>query len=429
MTPGLRLPAALLGVLAVAALAACAGATPTAEPTPTPSPTPAPETPGVSDDAILFGQSVALTGPTRELGSNVERGVRAAFDKQNAEGGVHGRRVDLYTLDDGYEPNRAIENTNTLINNNVFALIGYVGTPTSRAAIPIAHEHGVPFMAPFTGASSLRDSEWTNVVNMRASYRQEVAAMVDGLINQRGAERIAVMYQNDSYGRDGWEAVDAALANYARNPVAIGTYPRNSTAVKSGVLNLLKGDPDAVILIGAYEPVAQTIMWATQVGIDATFLTVSFVGSDSLAAELDPTGTPIFVTQVVPTPSDTGVPVVASYLRALREYEHGAVPNHTSLEGYMIGRLVLRAAEICGRDIDRACFVDGLKALGDFDIDGFPLSYNDAEWDNQGSDQVYVTAYSPDGDFIPVNDFRYTPPAPDAGEDASGDGGGEEGGA
>ena len=208
--------------------------------------------------------------------------------------------------DDAYEPEAAIKNTQELIKQEgVFALIGAVGTPTSRSATPVAAESGVPYVAPFTGAAFLRDPEWNNIINLRASYYQETEEMVARLTEDLGVERIAVIYQDDSYGRAGYRGVLGALERRRGTPVelvAIGVYPRNTTAVKGALLDLRRGNPEAVIIIGAYKPVAAVIAWARHTGLNPVFLTVSFVGSNALARELGTAGAGVLVTQVVPFP-------------------------------------------------------------------------------------------------------------------------------
>ena len=166
--------------------------------------------PGVSAERILFGQSAAFSGPAQELGRNMRLGIEAAFAEVNRAGGVQGRRLDLVYLDDAYEPEAAIANTTSLIEEQeVFALIGAVGTPTSRAAVPVAAVEGVPYIAPFTGAALLRDATWGNVINLRASYHQETEEMVARLTEDLGIQRIAVVYQDDSFGRDGYLGAQA----------------------------------------------------------------------------------------------------------------------------------------------------------------------------------------------------------------------------
>ncbi|MYE47588.1 MAG: ABC transporter substrate-binding protein, partial [Chloroflexi bacterium] len=347
-------------VLAAALLAGCTGdddtdgAQPTASPEPTA--TAVSGTPGVSEDRILFGQSAAFNGPAQELGRNMRIGISAAFAEANAAGGVHGRQLELTSLDDSYEPEAAIANTQHLIDQErVFALIGAVGTPTSRSATPIAAEAGVPYIAPFTGAAFLRDPEWENIINLRASYNQETEEMVARLIGDLGIERIGIMYQDDSYGRAGYRGSLAALERRGLRPVAIGIYPRNTTAVKTALLDLRAGSPDAVIMIGAYEPMAALIKWGRHTGFNPIFLNVSFVGSNALARELGPDGAGVIVTQVVPFPDDDSLPVIAAYKRALALVAPDEAPGFVSLEGYLAGRLPLAGLASCGRAGAPAC--------------------------------------------------------------------------
>ncbi len=356
--------------------------------------------PGVTDDRILFGQSAAFTGPAQELGTDMRLGIDAAFAEANARGGVHGRRVELVSLDDAYEPEGAIANTRRLIEEGVFALIGAVGTPTSVVAVPIAAEAGVPYVAPFTGAAFLRDPRWDNVINLRASYGQETEAMVAHLIADRGIGRIAVMYQDDSFGRAGYAGVIDALETRGMEPVATGVYPRNTTAVKTGLLDLRAGAPEAVIAVGAYEPVAALIAWARHAGFDPVFVTISFVGSNALARELGEYGPGVYVTQVVPFPTGSRPPIVRSFADALAGVAPDATPGFVSLEGYLAGRLALVALDGCGRDLDRACFLDVLREAARVDLDGFELRYS--ETDNRGSNAVYLTMIGADGKYRAV---------------------------
>ena len=365
------------------------------------------QAPGVSAERILFGQSAAFSGPAQELGRNMRLGIEAAFHEANERGGVHGRRLELLSRDDAYEPEAAIANTTNLIEQDqVFALIGEVGTPTSRSATPVAADAGVPFIAPFTGAEFLRDPEWENIINLRASYYQETEEMVARLTTDLGIKRIAVMYQDDSYGRAGWRGVRLALDRRAMEPVSIGLYPRNTMAVKTALLDLNQGAPEAVIMIGAYEPVAELIAWARHMGQDPIFMTVSFVGSNALARELGPAGVGVYVTQVVPFPTDDSLPVTAAYLRALSAYAPDAIPGFVSFEGYLAGRLAIAILTICGEEVDRACFLDDLRHGQVIDIEGFELRYGGG--DNQGSDAVFLTVIGEDGNYYPIKTLRET---------------------
>ena len=360
---------------------------------------------GVSEQRVLFGQSAAFTGPAQELGKNMRRGIQAAFAEANLQGGIHGRQLELLSLDDAYEPEAAIANTRQLIEEEgVFALIGAVGTPTSRSATPVAAAAGVPYIAPFTGAAFLRQPMWSNVINLRASYNQETEAMVARLTADLGIERIAVMYQDDSFGRAGYRGARKALERRGMEPVAIGVYPRNTTAVKTALLDLRSANPGAVILVGAYQPVAALIAWARHTGWNPVFITISFVGSNALAKELGRAGTGVFVTQVVPFPANDAPEVVVAYRRALVAHAPEAAPGFVSLEGYLAGRLAIAALERCGREVDRVRFLASLRRAGLIDLEGFELRYGDA--DNQGSDAVFLTAIGSDGVYHPINTLR-----------------------
>lgn len=360
---------------------------------------------GISDTAILFGQSAAFSGPAWELGTNMQLGIQAAFEEINNAGGIHGRKLSLVSLDDAYEPEAAIANTFELIDENqVFALIGAVGTPTSRSAVPVASESNVPYVAPFTGAAFLRESKWHNVINLRASYNQETEEMVARLTEDLDIDRIAVLFQDDSFGRAGLVGATRALERRDMEPVAVGFYPRNTLAVKTALLDLQRGRPEAVILVGAYQPVATLIVWARSIGLDAVFITISFVGSNALAEFLGPDGEDVLVTQVVPFPADDSIPIVKVYQDALRSLDPSAKPGWVSLEGYIAGRLAISGLDACGPDVTRDCFLKTLHSAESIDLDGFMLQYGFA--DNQGSDEVFLTAIGSDGTYQAIENLR-----------------------
>jgi len=362
--------------------------------------------PGVTETSVLFGQSAGLTGPASELGQAMRLGIQAAFNEANENGGVAGRTLELRSLDDAYEPEAAVANTRQLIEEDkVFALIGAVGTPTSRAALPVAAAADVPYVAPFTGAELLRTNAPENVINLRASYYQETEELVSHLIADLGIRRIGVMYQEDSFGKAGFTGVSQALARRDLEPSAVSVYRRNTTAVKTGLLDLIAARPDAVILIGAYEPVASVIAWADVLDFEPLMLTISFVGSNALARALGAQraeGT--VVSQVVPFPSADAPDIVVSYRRALTSVSSDANPGFVSLEGYLAGRLAVEALERVGANLTRQAFLDGLLKGDDFDLDGFQVNFSDG--DNQGSDEVFLTAIDASGSYRPIDSLE-----------------------
>lgn len=357
--------------------------------------------PGIFPDRIVFGQTAAFSGPAQGLGIEMRRGIESAFAEANRVGGVDGRLLELVTLDDAYEPEAAITNAQQLIDvHEVFALIGSVGTPTSRSTVPVAGEAGVPFIAPFTGAAFLRDPNLEHVINLRASYAQETERMVGLFVDQRGLDRIGVLYQDDSFGRTGYNGARDALERRGLEPVGVGLYPRNTTAIKTALLDLSAAEPEAIILIGAYEPVGTLISLAKSIGLESEFIAISFVGSNSLARQLGPDGEGVKVTQVVPLPTDRSVPIVVEYLDALVSHDVSSQPGFVSLEGYIAGRLAIAGLAACGQDLSRDCFVNGLKSLQEHELGGFLISFGPE--DNQGSDSVFLTEIGPDGRFRPV---------------------------
>ena len=356
---------------------------------------------GVTKDKILFGQVAALSGPAQALGQGMREGILAAFDEANRAGGIGGRKLELKSTDDGYEPEKTIEATKGIINNDkVFALVGPVGTPTSKAGQPIATEAKVPFIGPFTGAEFLRNPYNRYVVNIRASYFQETEAWIEHLTKDLGITKIAILYQDDAFGLAGLEGVKMALAKRNMALVASGTFKRNTTAVKSALLDIMKGDPQAVVTVGPYKPIAEFIKLAHQVKLNAVFVAISFVGSDSLASELGSQGTGVVVSQVVPFPFDRSLPLVASYQVAITATNAGAKPGFVSLEGYMAGRLVVEALKRIPGEPTREALLDAI-AKSPFDLGGVVLKFGADK--NQGSNQVYLTVLQADGSFRSVS--------------------------
>lgn len=350
--------------------------------------------PGIYSDRVVFGQSCALSGLNAASGSGMQLGIQAAFHEANENGGIHGRKIELITRDDGYEPLLTIKNSNELIiEEDVFALIGAVGTPTSRVAVPICQEHGVPYVGPLTGAAFLRDVPDV-VVNLRASYAQETEAMVKFLTEEVGTNKIAIFYQDDSYGRAGYNGTLAAMERRDLELVSSGNYRRNTLDVRTAVLDIFEAKPDAIIMIGSYEPSAEFILWSKKVGMDAIFVNISFVNINALAGALGSSGEGVLVTQVVPFPMSKSLEITRKYQAALQAFNPDVSPEFFSYEGYLVGRLALLGLERAGADVTRESFLKVIRAMENVDMDGFLLDFGD---DNQGSDRVFVTVLQEDG--------------------------------
>jgi branched-chain amino acid transport system substrate-binding protein len=357
---------------------------------------------GVSADTILFGQAAALGGPSSALGQGMRQGILAAFAEINAKGGVHGRRLELISRDDGYDPDRSMMATVKLIEQDkVFALIGAVGTPTSIATVPIAAAKNVPFIGPFTGAEFLRASEFQNVVNIRASYSAEAEAWIKHLTEDLHLKNIAIFYQDDAFGRDGLAGVKAALARRGLELAAEGTFERNTRAVGAAFRAIRRAEPEAVVMVGTYGPCAEFIKLAHRRGFNPTFVAISFVGATALARELGPDGKGVIVSEVVPFPWDTHLKLVADYQAALRSLDPGLTPDFISLEGYLSGRLAAAALDMAGPNPTRADMLRIINEVGRFDIGGDIIAFGNKAREQPA--RVFLTVIQPDGSFKAVD--------------------------
>ncbi|MDA9467400.1 ABC transporter substrate-binding protein [Bradyrhizobium sp. CCBAU 53415] len=357
---------------------------------------------GVSEDAILFGQAAALEGPSSALGQRMRQGIVAAFTEINAKGGVHGRKLQLISRDDGYDPDRSVAQTLRLIEDDkVFALIGAVGTPTAIATIPITSSRNIPFIGPFSGAEFLRDLELPNVVNIRASYGAEAEAWIKHLTEDRKFTRIGIFYQDDSFGRDGLLGVKRALARRGLELAAEGTFERNTRAVAAALRVIKRAEPEAIVMVGTYGPCAEFIKLAHRGGFYPTFVNISFVGANALAGELGPDGEGVIVSQVVPFPWDRSLKLVADYHAAQTAFDPTLTPDFVSLEGYLSGRLAAAALEKAGPNPTRASLLRAINDIGHFDISGSIVTVGTRMIDTPP--KVFLTVIQKDGTFKAVD--------------------------
>ena len=322
---------------------------------------------------IVLGQSAPLTGPAAQLGTQMQAGARLYFDALNLAGGVNGVPVELKTLDDGYDPERCKANTAKFIEDDVFALFGYVGTPTSLAALPLVNQAKIPFFAPLTGAEALRDpmSRW--VFHLRASYFEETALIVRQL-TQLGLNKISVFHQNDSYGRAGLDGVQRAMKPMALAPQATATVERNSVDVAKAVADLVPGKPEAIIMISAYKSCAAFIRAARKSGYGGVFYNVSFVGTQALLDELGKEALGVVVSQVMPYPFGTTTGVAAEYQQAVQKAAGGLKFDYIGMEGFLAAKVLTEGLRRMGRP-SRDGLVAALESLQNYNPGGFPLKF------------------------------------------------------
>lgn len=343
---------------------------------------------------IVLGQSVPLTGPAAQLGLQMQLGAKAYIDAVNAAGGVAGQPVILKTLDDGYDPARCKANTEKFIRDEVFALFGYVGTPTSLAALPLATAARIPFVAPFTGAEALRDPFNKLVFHIRASYYDETELIVKQL-TQLDLKKIAVFHQNDAYGQAGLKGVQRALEKRGLQPLGVATVERNTVDVAAAVKALAPLGAEAIVQISAYKSCAAFIREARKAGYGGQFYNVSFVGTQALADELGKEAAGVVVSQVMPSPFGTAAGLVNDYQQALQKHDAKAEPNYTSIEGYLAARVVVDALRRSGAKPTRESFIGAMESLAGYDARGYRLAFSPTK--HVGSNFVELSMLTGDG--------------------------------
>lgn len=367
------------------------------------------EGPGVTPESIKIGSCLALDGPASFLGLQMKIGASAYFSLVNSEGGVNGRKLELVTYDDGYDPEKVPACFERLQKAEVFAGGFFVGTPTAAKYIPLAEEAKLPIVGLFTGAQILYEPHHKYILNVRASYYDETRAQVDGLWEQLGMRKIAVLYQDDAFGKAVLEGVKLALARHHSAPVALGTFERNTLNVEQGVKAVRAGNPEAVVLVGPYAPVAAILKHAHAEGWHARFLTVSFVGTEGLlrAAPQDADG--IIITQVVPPYDRTDLPTVKLYRDALMKYMGNTQPSFVSLEGFVDGMVLVDGLRAAGRNLTREKLITSLEAIHNKDLGlGPKLMLNFSATEHKGLDTVYPTAIE-HGRPVVVTDWKQLP--------------------
>lgn len=350
----MRLDRLILGALS-AALLLVAGTTFASEP-------------GVTADEIRIGSCSALTGPANFLGTQMTVGGETYLEEVNAAGGVHGRKIRLIKRDDGYEPARTIRCVNQLIQKDkVFAMGFFVGTPTGAKAAPMAENKKVPLVGLFTGAELLRNPVKHWVMNVRASYYDETRAMIENLV-ALDKDRIAVFYQEDAFGKAVLSGVEIALNKYGKKPIALGRYKRNTMDIADGLASIRSSNPDAIVMVGTYAPLAKFVRESKAQGMDSLFLNVSFVGTEAFAKDVGRDGDGVVITQVVPPPNRMDLPAIAEYHKALAAHFPNENPNFVSLEGYITARILVEGLKRAGPNPTRAGLISAIEGMNGLDV-------------------------------------------------------------
>lgn len=354
---------------------------------------------GITSDAIVFGQSACFTGPNRNLGLFYRAGILSAFEERNRAGGINGRALRLVSLDDGYEPDQAAANADRFAaEDDVFAVIGGVGTPTAKRIAPVLRSVGIPFVGPFTGADFLRKfDQYPNVINLRAGYLDEVVTMVDYIVNDLGKRRFGIIYQDDAFGRSVLRNYQTALDAHDLPILAKTAHSRNTHAVHAGLFMISKADLDAILIVGSYAANSEIINLSHSLGHDYIVANLSFVHSHELEKLVEKRSEKILVTEVIPDPNSNTSRVARRFRDALRP-EYGqvesvdALVNEVALEGYILGRYVIDVLERMGGELTREHFMRVALSPEIVMIDDWSLEF--AAGTNAGSKYIRLTNLS-----------------------------------
>jgi ABC-type branched-subunit amino acid transport system substrate-binding protein len=356
----------------------------------------------VDDKEVVFGSSLALQGHAGYLGQETLKGAMCYLKHVNEKGGVHERVIRLITRDDSYDPPKCLANTQRfIIEDQVFGLFCYVGTPTTVKILTLVEDAKIPLLGMFTGANALREPFLPYVINVRASYYQETGIAVDHMVKDLGLSKIAVFYQYDAFGFDGLTGTELALKRYHLEPVARGSYVRGTHDIKEGLEKIMESGAEAVVMIGTSDPCANFIRKAMQNDFSPIFYMVSFVGAKELSRNMmdtDTTGVNILMSQVVPPPRapDGGIaPSAVEFARLLARYYPGEEPNFVGFEGYINAKVLVEGLERAGRDLTRESFLSAINSMTDFSL-GPDVRLSFGPKDHQGMDTIYFTQLQKD---------------------------------
>jgi branched-chain amino acid transport system substrate-binding protein len=359
---------------------------------------------GVYNNEIVLGSSSALTGHAGYLGKNYLMGAMAYFKNVNSQGGINGRMIRIYEIDDQYDPAKCIYNTQRLINYyKVFSLFNYVGTPTSVKTIPMINEAGIPLVGIFSGAQALRQPVNKYIFNLRGSYYLETERAILHFTEDLGLKRVSIFYQNDAYGLDVLSGTNLALSKRGLKPVSEASYIRGTMDIDAAVNTIASSGPEVVIMAGTYDPTAKFVRSMIGSGNHPLFYSVSFVGADELSSVLGPDRNGVIVSQTVP-PNNEDFPAIKEYKQMMMIYYPDDSPGFVGLEGFLNAKIIVEGLKRAGNDLTRSGFISALESLKQYDIGiGYNVTFD--KTDHEGFDRMFFTLIK-DDKFELIKDWK-----------------------
>jgi ABC-type branched-subunit amino acid transport system substrate-binding protein len=335
--------------------------------------------PAQQGNVIKLGQTLPLSGPLAELGSEYRDGALAYFKWINSKGGVHGRRIELVTIDDGYVVDKTVENAKKLLDqDNVFAFFGMFGSANYAALLPLINERNVPSIAPYTGSDALRAQVSPNTFWLRASYGDETEKIVDQLTTL-GINRIAVFYQDDAFGKAGLAGVENALKKRQLKVLATGVYDKTKNDVSEAVKAIGATEPQAVVMISTYKPTAAFVKQMRLAGRLPQFFALSVVGYKALQTELGKDAAGIALSQVVPYPWSGSTPLVREFESLPKDMQPKAGATYTTFEGFIAAKVMVEGLRRAGTQLTREKLVGAFESMRLYDAGGFTVAYSGSE--------------------------------------------------
>jgi branched-chain amino acid transport system substrate-binding protein len=352
---------------------------------------------GVSDTEIVLGQTTALTGPLAELGLDSSASARAYFDYINQQGGVHGRKIRLITLDDGYDTEKGLANARRLIEKDkVFALFNVISTPTNVALLPIISAARIPNIAPYTGAEALRQPFNRLIFHVRASYNDEIEKIVEHF-GIRGIGKVAVVYQNNGFGKAGLLGVEQALERRKLKVMAAAPIESDASDAAAAARALAAVSPQAIVMITAGKPSAEFVKAYNSVAVGMQFFTISVMGSQASIQALGPSGAGVVVSQVGPFPFSATSQLVREYQQIMARMGIRNL-SFASMEGFIDAKVAVEGLRRAGRFLSRDSFIAAMETMNDVDLGGYIISFSKDS--HEGSRFVDLTVISRGGRFL-----------------------------
>ncbi len=353
-----------------------------------------------TDYTILIGSSLPKSSVLKEYGNAVNSGAQTYFDYANNNNLLKNNKIKYLTYDDKYEPKLTLENTKKLLQNkDLFALYGFVGTPTVKNILPIIYNENIPFISTFSGASFLRNNNNSNIINFRSSYLNEIKEHIKYLYEKKGFTKIAVFYQNDEYGEDGYVSVVNILKTYNLSPIAEGNYKRNTLSIRHAFNSIKDAKPEAIIMIGANKPNTLFIKKAKQNKDfnNTIFCNISFGDASEMIKSLGEDNENIIFSQVVPNYQDKSIPIIKQYHEISKEYNPNFEPSFISLEAFLSAKIVVSALANIKGDITRTKFIIAIRNLPNDTLDGIAINSLNKDLLNK----IYLFKYK-NGNFVKV---------------------------